>query len=82
MLTVLKFTRDGTYLNFFGFEGLSSSVGTSWIGNDSLVISYITSTGLTEPKKSVIGTSFGFLVNKSFLTPTVDIQTLFGHTLS
>lgn len=40
----------------------------------------VISTGRTEPKKSVIGTLYGSLLNKSFLTPTVDIQTALGQT--
>lgn len=41
-----------------------------------------TSVGRIAPKKSVIGTLFGSFGYKSLRTPTVDIQTRFGHTLS
>lgn len=40
----------------------------------------VISTGRTEPKKSVIGTLNGSLLNKSFLTPTVEMQTDLGQT--
>lgn len=47
-----------------------------------LIASYVISIGLTLPKKSVIGTLLTSLLNKSFRTPTVEMQTLFGHTFN
>lgn len=42
----------------------------------------VSSTGRREPKKSVIRTLWGSRENRSFLTPTVEMQTLLGQTAS
>lgn len=47
-----------------------------------LNVGTVTSTGRTAPKKSVIGTLLGSLINKSFRTPTVEMHFFFGHTAS
>jgi len=44
--------------------------------------SNVNSTGLTDPKKSVIGTFARSLWNKSTLTPTVEMQSCLGQTPS
>lgn len=40
----------------------------------TLIKLVVSSIGLSDPKKSVTGTLSGSLLNKSFLTPTVDKQ--------
>lgn len=54
----------------------------SSINKVTLTCSEDISVGRSEPKKSVIGTLFGSLLYKSLRTPTVDMHSRLGHTLS
>jgi len=58
---------------------------TDWfkIGSSGQFVGSVDSSiGLTEPKKSVIGTLSGSRRKRSLRTPTVEIQTRFGHTFN
>merc|ERR1719347_678510 len=58
----------------------SITFSTDSVVFDKLISLNDTSTLLTEPKKSRIGTMLGSLLKRSVLVPTVDIQTDLGQT--